>query len=93
MYADDHAKGVIDGCLFDGNSAPNYVGGALVFDGETAYTLDLTNTTFINNTAAGYGGALYVYDKGLTVSGCTFKNNATTGSRATYGDGRSRVRR
>jgi hypothetical protein len=78
MYSDDNATGIVDKCLFDGNSTPNYEGGGFTFDGETAHPVKMTSCTFVNNSAKEYGGGLYVYDDGFTASNSIFKNNNTT---------------
>ncbi|MEN6291448.1 MAG: carboxypeptidase regulatory-like domain-containing protein, partial [Methanobacterium sp.] len=59
----------------NGNATSSGSGGAIVSSG----TLNLSNCTFINNTAEIHGGAIYT-NHPLNISGCTF-----TGNTAKYG--------
>lgn len=54
----------------NGNATSSGNGGAIVSSG----TLNLSNCTFINNTAEIHGGAIYT-DHPLNISGCTFTGN------------------
>ena len=75
----------IDGCSFSNNSnggAINPPGGAVYVRGHTLAhnTISMNNSSFINNTAAGSGGAVQfnASDDGhivATIDSCTFSNN------------------
>ena len=79
----------IDNCTFEDNLANGsdyYLlgGGAiLVLPGE--FDVEITNTVFSRNSAAGKGGAivLNVIDEG-TIDNCTFKSNSADGGGAVY---------
>jgi predicted outer membrane repeat protein len=74
-YGDEY--GLIDACLFDGNSSSRN-GGAFFYDGDSDFGADLKNSVFQNNTANGDGGAIRVNDSRLTTTNCLFKNNSAT---------------
>jgi predicted outer membrane repeat protein len=57
-------------CTFDGNTASD--GGAIAHAGSAS----VTHSTFHNNTAAGYGGAIFNFENSLTIEGSTFAANA-----------------
>jgi len=57
----------------NGNATSSGSGGAIVSSG----TLNLSNCSFINNTAEIDGGAIYT-NHPLNISGCTFTNNKAT---------------
>ncbi|TAE26478.1 MAG: hypothetical protein EAZ91_17635 [Cytophagales bacterium] len=78
LFTESDQYGLIDNCLFDGNSVPNSRNaGAILYDGDDDYGFDLRNSVFQNNTA-GTGGALYVDDRGLKTTNCLFINNTAT---------------
>ena len=68
---------VIDGGLFDGNSAPNGFGGAI---DSSSQVLQISHATFSNNTADESGGALTIHGvlDSYLIDNCTFANNVTT---------------
>lgn len=66
---------LVRNCLFAGNSNPDTnsgrSGGAVYCEGQTIFE----NCTFMNNSAAGYGGA--IYGDSIAVN-CAFGGNSTT---------------
>ena len=75
------AKGsalTMDKCSFEGNSCTPDKGGAFYFMNGS---LNLTNSTFADNTTPGLGGAIWTTNYNANISNCTFKgNNAVTGN-------------
>ncbi|HEX4630443.1 MAG TPA: hypothetical protein VH188_05715, partial [Chthoniobacterales bacterium] len=68
-----------DGCIWDSNSSPNFGGGMSVL-GSTVY---VRNSRFNNNrvdvphhSPNAAGGAIFVNDATVRLTGCTFENNA-----------------
>ncbi len=67
-----------DGSRFEGNKAEGGSGyGGAVYCNSAAGTLTVDGATFINNTTASYGGAIYCKGS-VTINGTTFKKNAAT---------------
>ncbi|HET6249367.1 MAG TPA: choice-of-anchor Q domain-containing protein [Tepidisphaeraceae bacterium] len=78
------------GCTFTGNKSGTgaLFSGSEALDGSQPTLLNVTNSTFNNNTALGQeGGGIYSDDQSVVITGSTFTNNlATTGS-GIYADG------
>jgi len=70
----------IDGCEFTGNKANAGDAGALRVYNFNGVTLNLTDSTFEDNTATGAGGALQVSGCNYTIDGCLFGGNVSNGS-------------
>lgn len=66
---------LIDSCVFQGNTTPGYIGGAILnYRGD----LRVTNSTFVHNTA-NQGGAIGSVSDGITtLINCTFVDNQAT---------------
>lgn len=75
------AKLIVTGGVFSGNTAAN--GGAI---NNTAGTVvQVTGASFINNTATGDGGAMYVFTAlGDQITDCSFLRNTAAGSGGAY---------
>ena len=75
------AKLIVTGGVFSGNTAAN--GGAI---NNTASTVVQVNgASFINNTATGDGGAMYVFTAlGDQITDCRFLGNTAAGSGGAY---------
>jgi predicted outer membrane repeat protein len=74
----------ISGCSFSGNSATN--GGAVYLDGAIFVTI--SNSSFVNNTATQFGGAIRVSNGTvLIVTQDTFSGNTPNNIFGTYTDG------
>jgi hypothetical protein len=75
------AKLIVTGGVFSGNTAAN--GGAI---NNTASTVvQVTGASFINNTATGDGGAMYVFTAlGDRITDCRFLGNTAAGSGGAY---------
>ena len=65
-------RGVISDCIFYGNAATN--GAAITWDGNGGL---ITNSLFLNNTARGVGGAIYVKGKNDTIINSIFINSTS----------------
>ena len=72
----------VSNCImqYNKNGGSSVIGGAIYSAGTTT----ITNTSFMNNantlenTAKGFGGAIYLVNDGnATISNCTFENNTT----------------
>lgn len=69
----------ITNCVFEGNEASS--GGALSVSGtaENASNVTVTDTTFVDNTAVEFGGAVFVgSDSSLVLDSCTFTANSAS---------------
>lgn len=65
----------MNGCLFEGNKAENKNGGAIYVN--STGTLNLNRCTFIDNTAAVDGGAIYATGD-VNIVDCDFEDNSAT---------------
>lgn len=86
VYWDD-SNLTIAGSSFTGNLAGG--GGGALYGGEDGYTTTITNSTFTGNLAyADEGGALYLNDGDLAISGSNLSGNAALdgGGGAIYAD-------
>ncbi len=78
FYANKGSALTMDKCSFESNSCTPDKGGAFYFMNGS---LNLTNSTFADNTTTGLGGALWTNNYNATISNCTFKgNNAVSGN-------------
>ncbi len=74
----------IIGSEFDGNISQNSTGGA-IFYSNISGKLNISDTTFTNNQADSYGGAISVYESDKTnIINSTFKNNSGSNGGALY---------
>jgi predicted outer membrane repeat protein len=73
-----HAKQLqIMNALFEGNVAAD--GGAIALGGDPD-TLDISHSSFVDNTTAGNGGALHLTGGDVNVTNATFSGNQATGN-------------
>jgi predicted outer membrane repeat protein len=71
-----HTKTIeIVNAIFDGNKAA-YNGGAIAFGGNVD-TLNIQHTSFVNNSAADWGGALTITGGTANITNSTFSGNHT----------------
>jgi uncharacterized repeat protein (TIGR03803 family) len=76
---------IISNSTFANNSAPDGgYGGAGYFETDE---LNITNSTFYNNSAGSYGGAIYIYANTANITNSTFYNNSSDDGGAIYNDG------
>lgn len=73
----------VSGTTFTNNEAELRSGGALSIDGEGAYAVRLTTNRFVQNTAGGDGGAVYLEGSGARV----VRGNLLAGNRGDSGGG------
>lgn len=64
-------------CSFYNNYAKTNGGAIASFYGEENDHVDILNSVFSNNTAVGYGSAVYNNSVAATITNCTFANNTT----------------
>ena len=76
----------ITGCTFSSNTSDSEDGGAICLDADNN-TLTITNTTFSDNFADEYGGAINVVSGYVTVKNCQFTRNHGGLGGAVYLDG------
>jgi len=74
---------LIQQCVFDGNSAPTGGYGGAIFSwglGTTFPTLPavIVDSVFVGNSAGYQGGAVFVTNRSISLSGCTISANAVT---------------
>lgn len=77
-------------CTFTNNSSGAAPGGAIAFFGQISQsTVNISGSTFINNTAANTatsgmvgGGAIYIINAAAVISNSTFSNNLATSTAA-----------
>jgi predicted outer membrane repeat protein len=62
-------------CTFNGNKASSGAGGALA---TTTATVNIANSTFVNNSSTNAGGAIYKTIGSLNVTNSTFYNNTSS---------------
>ena len=73
----------VSNCVFTGNLAPNFSGGAIYIDfntGDPGVNIVINNSTFQSNHCLSQGGAIDDWNPAstkLTVTGCTFSSNGT----------------
>ncbi|MBL9147841.1 MAG: VCBS repeat-containing protein [Phycisphaerae bacterium] len=72
----------VNDCTFTANAAMIGTGGAI--SAGTTGIVSVTNTVFANNSAKGVGGAVFVFGRTATFTGCTFTNNVATGPGGYY---------
>ncbi|TAF72045.1 MAG: hypothetical protein EAZ53_17110 [Bacteroidetes bacterium] len=78
FYAGKGSTIAMDKCSFEGNSCTPDKAGAFYFMNGS---LNLTNSTFADNTTTGLGGAIWTSNYNATINNCTFKgNNAVNGN-------------
>ena len=85
FFAGAGARGVIRGCVFEGNAAGD--GGALY---SAARAISLVDSSFVGNAAAGDGGAVWASGPRVDARGTTFSRNragGVGGAVAVDGDG------
>lgn len=79
MYALDYTAITITNTVFNNNRTPggtNCSGGAIYIIGANS-SLSITNTQFINNTASGVGGAIYLGSSVQKMENLLFYNNTS----------------
>jgi predicted outer membrane repeat protein len=75
---------IVGNCTFINNEAYDSHGGAIsIYTGNNNVTI--RNSTFINNTASSYGGAIYISSGNVSISYCRIYNNS--GSSQVYRSG------
>lgn len=78
-----HGASSITNCVFSGNSTAKN-GGAICFNGKfgSVITLNISESTFTNNTAAGQGNAIYASGTApkLVLTGCTIDSSDIAGN-------------
>ena len=75
VYFSSDCIGTLTDCVFSGNSATDYHGGALRI---ISSALVLVNCAFANNTADSSGGGIYQYDSDVKLVNCSFSGNSAT---------------
>ena len=72
-------------CLFDGNTSTQYGGAGCLF-GNNGMATTFSSCTFTNNQSP-YGGGLFLLgsNDNVTITGCTFQGNTSTGGVASHG--------
>ncbi|HKP01750.1 MAG TPA: choice-of-anchor Q domain-containing protein [Chthoniobacterales bacterium] len=81
------ARATAIGCIFTDNAAPNGLGGAINSPGSA---LELSNCTFLRNTASGFGlgGAFFGPSRiAVTMTDCVFIENSAHDGGAIFADG------
>lgn len=81
-------------CTFEDGAAGDSLGGVVynssggaIYVNSPGYTLTLEDSTFTRNTAANYGGAVFVQEGNLSINGCTFAENHADFGGAMYARG------
>ena len=72
-------------CVFNGNTNTQYGGAGCIF-GDNGQNIQLNQCTFTNNSSP-YGGGLFLLgsNNNVSMTGCSFQSNTSTGGPASHG--------
>lgn len=70
---DSYGALTVSDCVFSANRANNYAGGAIY---NHSNVVNITSSTFSNNSAAGAGGGIYSLAGSVTITGSSFSDNS-----------------